>query len=507
MLEKTTRSAPVLWLALVVVATVVAAAVPATAGRAARGVPPEVADHVDDWPVPGQDYGNSRAAVTPIDASNVTGLEEAWTVELDGGASTAPLIVGDTVYVQDTSSAVRAVDRETGAVRWTRQLDEFTIGPHGVAVGWGSVFATTGKSVAALDAETGELRWKVRLTQTDTEGVDIQPVAYARRVLASTVPVSVQGQFVGGDRGVISALDVETGDTVWSFDTVKSDDLWGNPEINSGGGAWYTPSIDVATGMTYWGTGNPSPFPGTKEFPNGTSRPGPNLYTESTVALPIRTGKLRWYYQAHPHDLFDRDFVHTMVIDVADGDEARTIVVGAGKGGVVVGLDPRTGKRLWKASVGEHRHDQLRELAGPVDMLPGTYGGIITPPAAADGIVYVATVNAPTELVPDEPRYIGSDVGTMDGEIAAIDAQDGSEVWATRVPGDPMGGITVVNDLLLTNLLNGDLLALDRATGEIVWTRSMGGTVNGWTSVAGDLVLVPVGGGDPSQLVALRLPG
>ena len=371
----TTRIKPVVTIGVVLALMMGAVTTTAatTVGRSApRGVPPEVRDHADDWPVPGQDYGNARtAASSPIDASNVTRLEEAWTVELDGGASTAPLVVGDTVYMQDTRSNVRAVDRATGSVRWTRELDSFTIGPHGVAVGWGSVFATTGTGAVALDAATGEIQWERQLTKTETEGVDIQPVAFGRRVLASTVPVSISGQFVGGDRGVISALDAKTGDTAWSFDTVKSDDLWGNPEINSGGGAWYAPSIDVRTGMSYWGTGNPSPFAGTQEFPNGSSRPGPNLYTESTVALPIRDGKLRWYYQAHPHDLIDRDFVHTMVIDVTTDGETRTLVVGAGKGGVIFGFDPRTGKRLWKATVGEHENDELRRLSGPTKVLPG----------------------------------------------------------------------------------------------------------------------------------------
>ena len=60
----------------------------------------------------------------------------------------------------------------------------------------------------------------------------------------------------------------------------------------------------------------PAPFVGTAQYPNGSSRPGPNLYTDSTVALKIATGKLVWYHQAHAHDLFDRDFVHTMIVPV-----------------------------------------------------------------------------------------------------------------------------------------------------------------------------------------------
>jgi glucose dehydrogenase len=61
---------------------------------------------------------------------------------------------------------------------------------------------------------------------------------------------------------------------------------------------------------------NPAPFPGTPEWPNGSSRPGPNLYTNSLVALDLATGELAWYHQVVPHDLFDRDQVHALIAAV-----------------------------------------------------------------------------------------------------------------------------------------------------------------------------------------------
>ena len=155
----------------------------------------------------------------------------------------------------------------------------------------------------------------------------------------STVPISIGGIYAGGDRGIIHALDAETGETTWRFDTVASPDLWGNPTVNSGGGAWYPPAIDPGRSLVYWGVANPAPFPGTPEFPNGSSRPGANLYTDSVVALDIATGELRWFDQVHPHDLFDRDLVHTLVARPPGRTE---VVVGAGKGAVVVGIDPDT---------------------------------------------------------------------------------------------------------------------------------------------------------------------
>lgn len=484
----------------------------ATATKPARApggnaIPAEVRDHPDDWPLPGRDYENSRRATgSRIDVATIARLVPAWSAKLDAGASTVPLVVGNTVYVEDGSGSVQALDRDTGAPRWRYTSHDYNIGPYGVAVADGTVFATTPKGVVALDAATGGKRWSRDLNRTKTEGVDIDPTVFDGMVLVSTVPVSVQGQFAGGDRGIVHALDAKTGDDVWTFDTVRSKDLWGHPDVNSGGGAWYAPAIDAARGVVYIGTANPAPFPGTKAFPNGSSRPGDNLYTDSVVALGTSNGALRWYHQVNPHDLFDRDFVHTMLVDVKHGGATQTIVVGAGKGGEVLGFDRDKGTVLWRTKVGIHDNDHLTALTGPTAILPGTFGGVETPPASADGVVYVATLNAPTTLAPDKPSYIGSEFGKQDGDMVAIDAATGRVLWDTKTPGDPFGAATVVNDLVLTTTYKGTIVAYDRKTGAVVWTHQLPGQVNGWMAIAGDLLLVPVGSSNPPQLVALRLP-
>jgi len=476
-------------------------------------IPPEVREFADDWPLPGRDYLNTRSTThSSIDASNVATLAPAWQVPLPGRGSygniaTTPLIAGDTIYVQDLSTNVSAIDRETGAIRWKRDFGGFVIGPTGVALGWGKIFAIRGTNgVMALDATTGEELWVRQLNRTRSEGVDIQPTVYGDMVFVSSVPVSLNGIYTGGDRGVLYALDQESGETVWSFDTVDSPDLWGNPEVNSGGGSWYPPAIDTRRGRIYWAVANPAPFPGTPEFPNGSSRPGPNLYTDTLVTLDVITGELDWYQQAIPHDIFDHDLIHSLLVDVRDGGETRRIAVATGKGGKVIGHDIETGATLWTTPVGLHQNDDLTALPGPTEVLPGTFGGVLTPPAAADGVVYVATLNAPSLYEPGVPEVIGGNVGTMDGQVVAIDARTGAIVWDVVVPGDPTGGATVVNDLVLTATLQGKVLALDRATGATVWTWDAPGGINGWPAVAGDLIAWPVGLPNPALLVGLRLP-
>ncbi|HEY3672340.1 MAG TPA: PQQ-binding-like beta-propeller repeat protein [Acidimicrobiia bacterium] len=485
------------------------AALVASAAVVGGGASAQTDAATSEWPQPGGDHANSRAAVgSTIESSNVEGLTKTWDVTTPGSLTTAVVVVGDTIYMEDSRCSITAIDRATGTVKWQSASVGFTIGPQGVSVGDGAVFATTPTGAMALEQKNGQLRWKKDLTDSPTEGVDAQPQFVKGRVLIATVPVSARGLYQGGDRGILYALDAKTGDIDWSFDTVASDDLWGNADVNSGGGAWYPPAVDRNAGLVYWGVANPAPFPGTPEFPNGSSRPGRNLYTDSTVALSLKTGKLRWYRQAVAHDIFDQDFVHALIAQVGTGGDARSVVVGAGKGGQVLGMDPATGKLLWKTAVGMHENHDLTSLTGPTEVMPGTYGGVLTPPATADGVVYVATLNAPATLEPDKTAYFGGSIDTQDGEVVAIDATTGKHLWTTLVPGDPMGGATVVNDLVVTGTYQGQLIALDRASGKIVTTIDVGNGIAGWPAAVGDLLLVPTGTvGRPGTLLAYRVAG
>ena len=491
-----------------VATTPTAAAGPTTSGTTPSDAPPDNDDATapTDWALPGADYDNSRRAVgSAITAANVELLRPVWSADMGGPLSTVPIVADGVVYAQAGNGSVSAIDAVTGELRWSSTATGFNIGPFGAAVAEGRVFAVYGSTgIVALDAATGEELWVTEITATPTTGIDIQPVVHDGLVFASTVPVSIGGIYVGGDRGVLHALDAATGAVAWTFDTVLGDDLWGNPEVNSGGGSWYPPAIDTERGLVYWGVANPAPFPGTPEFPNGSSRPGPNLYTNSAVALDLETGELAWYHQVIPHDIFDRDLVHTMIVDLDDGSD---LVVATGKGATVVGIDPDTGTPRWETPVGRHENDDLDEISGETTVYPGTYGGVLTPPASADGTVYVATLNAPSTVVPDATFYFGGDLGTEPGEVVAVDAASGAVRWATAVPGDPLGGVAVVNDLLLTALLDGTVLALSRATGEIVHQFAAPGGINGWMSIVGDTIYLPVGHATPPQIVAYGIPG
>ena len=94
----------------------------------------------------------------------------------------------------------------------------------------------------------------------------------------------------------------------------------------------------------------------------------------------------------------------------------------------------------------------------------------------------------------------------MPGQVVAIDARTGRILWNTRVPGDPTGGVTLVNNVVLTATLQGAVLGLSMSTGRILWRLQAPGGIDGWMSVAGRTIIVPVGFAKPPTIWALRLP-
>ena len=329
------------------------------------------------WTLPGGNLQNTRDVTSAITSANVSKLGVAWCVPIEStgaasaigvtdGYSTTPVVVNGVVYLQDMESNVMAIKLATGKVLWTHNYSSPNGGPDGVNVVNGVVYAATNHAAVALSAATGEQLWSRTLTGNDHEGIDMAPGYNDGTVYVSTVPVNpTVGQYLGGGKGILWALNARTGLPEWSWDEVQN--LWGNPGLNSGGGLWDPPSFD-SLGNIYIGIANPGPI-GQGGWPRGypwaTSRPGPNLYTDAVVKLSPQ-GKLLWYYQLTPHDLFDWDLQNSPVLTTANG---QPVVIDGGKPGILIELNAQTGKLIWKLPVGVHSGPQdaglLTEHATP----------------------------------------------------------------------------------------------------------------------------------------------
>tara|TARA_Y100000588_G_scaffold173256_1_gene187076 strand:- start:1503 stop:3194 length:1692 start_codon:yes stop_codon:yes gene_type:complete len=477
-----------------------------------KAIPSEIDKASNEWPLPNKDYAGTREAVaSDISSANISDLEIAWTFPLPGtgmfgAAATNPLIIDSKVYLQDLGSNIFSLELETGKPLIEAIYNRPNGGPNGVAVGQGRIFASSSAfGIRSLDSKDGKELWHYNLQRTENEFIDMQPVLFGNNLYVST-----KTNYEGNATGMIYALDPDTGGVRWHFDTVDSEDIWGNREINSGGGVWYPPSIDINRGVTYWGVGNPAPWPGTEQFPNGTSRPGPNLYTNSVLALDHTEGELLWYNQIIPHDILDYDFhLSPIVTSINVNGKDTDVLVAGGKNGSVMALDSTSGKQIWETEVGMHENDKLTELPDPPDtvtVFPGHFGGIETPMAVSEGIVYVPVVNLGSKATSQWSETF--DFGEGTGELVAIETNNGDVVWSHEFESMVFGAATVVNDLVFTSTFDGMIYAFDKYTGSLLWNYQSPAGINAWPAVSGDTILFPAGVPTETQepiLIAFRL--
>ena len=476
------------------------------------------------WTKPNGDLSNTRNVRSPISTRNVGSLSVAWTVPIaapagpnrwPGTYAATPVVVDGIVYTQDLDSNVYAIKLDTGRVLWTTMYNSTINGPNGVNVANGKVFGATTSNAFALDARTGRELWNRKLIRNDGEGIDMAPGIHDGTVYIATGPGNADAFFSGNGAGTLWALDANTGNPKWSFNNVPVD-LWGHPDINSGGGMWYPPSFDC-NGDLFVSIANPAPFLGTPEFPWGSSRPGPNLYTNSVVKLDHRNGHVLWYNQVHPHDIYDWDLQNSPVLTTAGG---RDVVIGSGKVGYIYQFDQATGKLRWKTPVGIHNgHDQDNEYAMrgefdklpqqfPFEVLPGVLGGIISPIAVDDTSIYAA-VNDYGAIWDNQKDLEFRSFDDARGEFVAVDKLTGQIKWNASLPTSPYGGASVTNDLVFTTSFDGKIIAYNTRTGAVAWQAGLPAHANSTVAINGEYVLTgagwPLGPGEQAQIVAYRL--
>jgi outer membrane protein assembly factor BamB len=459
------------------------------------------------WPLPNSDLAATRAvASSAITAANVGRLRVRWRFRFtakpgfSGIFASTPLADRRTVYVQDLRSTVFALDRSTGALRWTARFDAPNDGPNGLALDSGRVFGATDSDAFALSASSGVTLWQRHLTTPSEQLVDIAPVVWHGLVFLSTIGYEPFG------RGAIYALDERTGAVRWKFVTIAHP--WQHPLDAGGGGLWYPVSID-AQGRLYAGNSNPGPWGGSPKLPNGAAFPGPVPYSDSLIVLDARTGRLLWHDQVTAHDVRDQDFQATPILARINGTE---LVLGAGKAGRVIAWNRRTQQRVWTASVGVHRNDRGPLPRQRVTVCPGLLGGVETPMAYAESRLFVPVV----DLCGWGSAVARQNVASIDpargkGRLVALNAATGRPLWQRRLPSPNLGCATVAGNVVFTSTYGGVVYAFAVRDGSMLWQRRMGAGVNACPAVAGDMLLVGAGirrpNGDAPELVAFGLAG
>jgi len=306
-----------------------------------------------NWPSYNGDYtGRRYSALREINVGNVAQLRAQWVFHAQSSSSleVTPVAVDGILFVTAANDAF-ALDARAGRTLWhharpvTEGLIDDASQHHNRGVGiWHShiYMETDNAHLLCLDARSGNLLWDVAYTDGNRNyGATSAPLVVKNKVIVGTS---------GGDdgvRGFIAAYDAETGKEAWRFWTIPGPGefgaaSWPGESYKLGGGTtWMPGTFDPELNTIFWGTSNPAP-----DF-DGAPRPGDDLFTDCLLALDPDTGKLKWYFQFTPHDLFDYDATETPVlVDATFNGQARKLVVEANRNGFLYVLDRNNGTFL-----------------------------------------------------------------------------------------------------------------------------------------------------------------
>ena len=515
-----------------------------------------------------------------ISRENVGGLKLVWTRNLaTGTGEITPLAYNGMLFVPQASDVIEALDAVTGDFIWGYQRDvpedlyEMVGGNarnnRNLAIYEDKIINTSDDNhIFALNALTGEEVW-------ETEILDYQ----VNTATHSSGPIIADGLAISGrscrpwggpNACIIAAHDASTGEEVWRRRLIPApgepgDETWGDVPFESRHhvGSWMVPSYDPELELIIMGTSVTSPAP--KFYLGGADNK--HLYHNSTLALEVGTGEIRWYYQ-HMNDHWDLDhpFERLLVETEVSPDpdevtwinpnltpgETRKVITGIpGKTGIVYTLDRETGEFLWATptieqnvivdidgatgEVTENPEVIFRETEQMVFVCPTWLGGKDWEAGAYSPLTNVmyyplrntcanmlATGNFESETARalTEGGQGGLAIyqlaarhqltpGTSNlGTVRAVSAETGKTEWLFETRAGTMSLVATGGGLIFGGDANGRFRAFDHNSGEVLWEINLGSSVSGYPiSFAVDgkqYIAVNTGGGQPNLTPELR---
>lgn len=465
-----------------------------------------------DWPALGPDENSTRFQPNPgIRAADVAKLKVKWAFSMPGGGQ--PVVVGDWLFITNRNGKFYALDAKSGCVHWavedansrtTPMVIRSSISPSG----WATFIGVGKRVVRAFDAQTGKEIWHSESLENHiASNITGTPVISGDQIF---VPLSSGEEVFAMQpnyscctfRGSLAALDLKTGQKQWQTYMITDPLQPTRKNANgiqmqgpAGAPVWASPTVDAKRGLVYVVTGD--------------------SYTDATtdgddaiVAVEMKTGKVRWRNQVTTNDNFivgcsgpvkvancpsptgpDFDFGATPIL-FKHG--SKQILIAGQKSGIVYGVDPDTGRTLWKTAVGAGSPLGGIEWGIGADskyvFVPNSdIGEIFNEMARAAG----ASSPAPENTAPGKPG------------LFALDPFTGKIVWNTPAPiapchyaGDRSKDYTkgacvraqsaapaVMPGIVFSGTLDGWLRGYDAATGKIAWefstTAQTYNTVNG----------------------------
>ena len=495
-----------------------------------------VSDHValnpnpNDWLMWRRTYNSwGHSPLDQINKRNVPNLQLAWAwTQEPGNQEAAPLVRDGIMYLAQSNNVVHALDAKTGNLIWEyrhplpklegsyvkRQLVRAR---NSIALYGDRVFLTTGDArIVALEARTGKVIWNVEVAD------------YKVGFNYTAGPLVVRGKVISGISGCttpdtgggcfLTAHDAETGKELWRTHTIArpgdpAEASWNGVPLpqRKGGSLWGTGSYDPELNLVFWGTAPPIPH---SDLARG-SGPGAHLYTNSTLAVDLDTGKVVWHFQHLPGDNWNLDHVfERILVDVESRGELKRMLLTAGKTAIVWALDRKSGKYLWHtetthqnviskidANTGEatlNRDVVPTKLNQDLFVCPSLYGGRIWQASAYSPDVkalFLPLANMCNDYkVVEQPPTPGEDYGRgrfvprhapnnngLVGRVEAIDVSTGKPLWKHERRAIVSSGLlSTAGGLVIGGDASRRVFALDADTGSVLWELPLNSAIGGF---------------------------
>ena len=517
-----------------------------------------------NWLTHHKDYSAHRfSPLHQINRDNVKNLHVAWTLALGGvegggiwshgGLEGTPIVDNGFMYVTDGWGSVYKIDTRGGQGKLLWKMDPKTdhdwagaiaccgVDNRGIALSGNLVLShSLDGRLIATDKDSGKVAWQRQVADPDKgEVITAAPLVVKNKVITGVAGAEY------GIRGWIAATDLDSHKEVWRTYTIPAkgepgSDTWKDAydaAATGGGSTWVTGSYDPKSNTLYWGVGNPGP-----DW-DSQYRPGDNLYTDSTLALDVDSGKIKWHFQHTPNDAFDYDSVsENVLVDAPVHGREMHLDLEADRNGFAYALDRENGSFVWglpfvkqvtwtkgldpetgkpaeydpKLPVQKYNASVTPSKDNLVTMIcPGNMGGKNWPPTAYNPnlkewyIPVIESCNRITEKpeTPGKPpakRELFTGGGPdqpvrITGSVTAIDVTTGKEVGKYETPYPMLGGLLTTPDLVFYGQPDGKVAALDAKTLKPLWSFDTGSGVNAppmtFTSNGKQYVAILVGQG------------
>ena len=321
--------------------------------------------------------------LSEINSENASNIQIAWRWKAENyGPSpeirnvSMPIMRNGKIFIgAGATRNVVAIDAETGQTLWMwrpnegERFENAARKDSGKGVSYyqhedGSnsvIIVTPGYYLVSLDAESGlpnedfgKNGW-VDLTKglrraPDRE-LDIGLTAPAIVVgdviiVGSAHDVSFRPPSKANVKGDVRGFDAKTGELLWTFHTIPEPDeegynTWFNDSAlyTGNAGVWAPMSADKELGLVYL------PVESATGDQYGGDRHGNNLCANCLIAVDVKTGKMKWFYQLIHHDIWDWDNPTAPII--ADLPNGNKIIAQVTKQGFVYVFDRKTGVPIW----------------------------------------------------------------------------------------------------------------------------------------------------------------